>query len=161
MSGAIMGREIVRRTVEATDGLVSGSPLTDAVLAKLGGTIDAIMDWSFPKAAEPAVAVPGAGAPATLLGRAPAEFGALMPLFFEYFEKGDPIAQELMELEMSYIDNYVRWFKARGVGKFAAVGGFGTRLYPLMIARYGDYIVTPKHEPLHGAVILAKQNFAA
>ena len=42
MSGAILGRELVRRTVEATDGLVSGSPLTAAVLAKFGGSIDAI-----------------------------------------------------------------------------------------------------------------------
>ena len=33
MSGAILGRELVRRAVEATDGLVSGSPLTDAVIA--------------------------------------------------------------------------------------------------------------------------------
>jgi glucosamine kinase len=159
MSGAILGRELVRRTVEATDGLVSGSPLTEAVLTKLGGSIDAIMDWSFPRDERPAGAAPAA--PTTLLGRAPAEFGALMPLFFDYFDRGDPVARELMELELSYIDNYVRWFKARGVGKFAAVGGFGTRLYPLMTARYGDYIVTPKHEPLHGAVILAKQMFAA
>ena len=155
-----MGRELVRRTVEANDGLVSGSPLTDAVLARLGGSIDAIMDWSFPK--EDSVAsAPRSGAPNTLLGRAPAEFGALMPMFFEYYEKGDPVAQELMQLELSYIDTYVSWFKARGVEKLAAVGGFGTRLYPLLIARYGDFIVTPKHEPLHGAVILAKQTFAA
>jgi glucosamine kinase len=160
MSGAILGRELVRRTVEATDGLLAGSPLTAAVLQKFGGDINSIMDWSFPKD-ERIAAAPAAGAPAALLGRAPAEFGALMPLFFEYFEKGDPVARELMELELGYIDNYVKWFKARGAEKMAAVGGFGTRLYPLMIARYGDFIVTPKHEPLHGAVILAKQNFAA
>jgi glucosamine kinase len=66
-----------------------------------------------------------------------------------------------MELELSLIDNYVNWFKARGATRMAAVGGFGTRLYPLMIARYGDFIVRPMHEPLHGAVILAKQNFPA
>lgn len=159
MSGAILGRELIRRSVEATDQLVSGSPLTEAVVAKFGGTIDAIMDWSFPKDDKPVST--SVGSPQTLLGRAPAEFGALMPLLFEYFEKGDPVAQELIELELSYIDNYVRWFKARGVQKFAAVGGLGTRLYPLMTARYGEYIVTPKHEPLHGAVILAKQIFGA
>ena len=160
MSGAILGRELVRRTVEATDGLVDGSPLTEAVLNRFGGDINAIMEWSFPKDDRPATAAT-ATAPATLLGRAPAEFGALMPLFFEYFEKGDAVAEELMALELGYIDNYVKWFKARGVGKMAAVGGFGTRLYPLLIARYGDFIVHPQHEPLHGAVILAKQNFAA
>ncbi|HWA19305.1 MAG TPA: BadF/BadG/BcrA/BcrD ATPase family protein [Devosia sp.] len=159
MSGAILGRELVRRTVEATDGLVSGSPLTEAVLAKFGGSNDDIMAWSFPRDDRPPF--PASGAPQTLLGRAPAEFGTLMPLFFEYFEKGDPVAQELMALQLSYIDNYVRWFKARGVTRMAAVGGFGARLYPLMTARYGDFIVPLQHEPLHGAVILAKQIFAA
>ena len=162
MSGAILGRELVRRAVEATDGLVPGSPLTQAVIQKLGGNLDTVMDWSFPKLAGPA-GLPNnrVDNPATLLGRAPAEFGALMPLFFEYFERGDAVALELMELELGYIDNYVAWFKQRGARTLAAVGGFGTRLYPLLVARYGDFIVHPRHEPLHGAVILAKQKFAS
>lgn len=159
MSGAILGRELVRRSVEAADGLRPASPLTEAVIDKLGGSIDAVMDWSFPQ--DPRGPMPaGNGAPSTLLGRAPAEFGALIPLFFDFYEGGDPVARELMELELSYIDTYVRWFKARGVTRMAAVGGFGTRLYPLMIERHGDFIVRPVDEPLHGAVILAKQNFA-
>lgn len=162
MSGAILGRELARRAVEAADGLVPGSALTVAVIECLGGTLDAVMDWSFPKPAGPAgVANNRVDNPATLLGRAPAEYGALIPLFFEYFEKGDPVAAELMQLELSYIDNYVAWFKQRGARKMAAVGGFGTRLYPLLIARYGDFIVHPRHEPLHGAVILARQKFAS
>lgn len=159
MSGAILGRELVRRSVEAADGLLPASPLTQAVIDKLGGSIDTVMDWSFPQ--DPRGPMPaGDGAPSTLLGRAPAEFGALIPLFFDHYEQGDPVAKELMELELSYIDTYVRWFKARGVTRMAAVGGFGTRLYPLMIERHGDFIVRPVDEPLHGAVILAKQNFA-
>lgn len=162
MSGAILGRELVRRSVEAADGLVPGSALTRAVVEKLGGSLDAVMDWSFPKPAGPAGAANNkVDNPATLLGRAPAEYGALMPLFFEYYEKGDPVALELMELELGYIDNYVNWFQRRGANKLAAVGGLGTRLYPLLIARYGDFIVYPRHEPLHGAVILARQKFAS
>jgi glucosamine kinase len=157
MSGAILGRELVRRTVEATDGLATGSPLTEAVLEKLGGSNDAIMGWSFPADDRPAA--PGGAAPISLLGRAPAEYGSLIPLLMDHFDKGDPVAHELIELQMSYIDAYVRWFKARGVTKMAAVGGFGTRLYPLMSARYGAFIVPPQHEPLHGAVILARQLF--
>jgi glucosamine kinase len=160
MSGAILGRELIRRTVEAGDGLVPGSALTEAVLQKFGGSVDAIMDWSFPRDDRPAASAAGGGAPNTLLGRAPAEFGAFVPLLMEYFDAGDPVARELIELQMSYVDNYVRWFRARDVRKMAAVGGFGARLYPLLVARYGDFIVTPKHEPLHGAVILARQIFA-
>ena len=142
MSGAILGRELVRIAVEAGDGLDTPSPLTEAVIEKLGGSLDAVMDWSFHD-------------------RKPADYGALMPLFFDHFEKGDPVAIRLMDVELGYIDTYVQWFKKRGVVKMAAVGGFGTRLYPLLIERYGDFIVTPRHEPLHGAVILAKQNFGS
>lgn len=158
MSGAILGRELVRRTVEAEDGILEGSPLTKAVLERLGGTVDAIMDWSFPKDPRGPLPADDKG-PSTLLGRAPAEYGALVPLFFEYFEKGDAVARELMELQLAEVDKYARWFKARGVTRMAAVGGFGTRLYPLMGARHADFLVPPKHEPLHGALILAQQNF--
>ncbi len=161
MSGAIIGRELVRYTVEANDGLLPKSPLTDAVTARLGGSNDTIMDWSYPKVEAILAATSGGAAPSTVLGRAPAEYGALAPLLMEYFEQNDPVATKMIDLQMHYIDIYVRWFRERGVEKLAAVGGFGTRLYPLMIARYGDFIVYPKHEPLHGAVILAKQNFAA
>ena len=142
MSGAILGREVVRYAVEAGDDLVPSSPLTEAVIARLGGSLDAVMEWSF-------------------ADRRPADYGALIPLFFEFFEQGDPVAQQLMAIELGYIDNYVAWFKQRGVKRMAAVGGFGTRLYPLLIERYGDFIVAPRHEPLHGAVILARQNFGS
>ncbi|WMT87381.1 hypothetical protein NO932_01890 [Pelagibacterium sp. 26DY04] len=139
MSGAILGRELVRHAVEATDRLVEGSPLTEAVIEKLGGSLDAVMAWSFDK-------------------RQPADYGALMPLFIEYFEKGDPVAAELMEIELGHIDRYVNYFKARGAEKLAIVGGFGQRLLPLLSIRYGDYVCLPRAEPLHGAVILARQN---
>lgn len=142
MSGAILGRELVRRSVEAGDGLIHGSPLTTATVARLGGTLDAVMDWSFQD-------------------RRPADYGALVPMIMEYFEQGDPVARDLIDLELREIDTYVAWFKARHVTKMAAVGGFGTRLYPMMEQRYGDFIVPPQHEPLHGAVLLAAQTKSA
>ena len=42
----------------------------------------------------------------------------------------------------------------------AIVGGLGERLFPILQQHYGDFVALPKFEPLHGAVILAKQNFA-
>ena len=68
---------------------------------------------------------------------------------------------ELIDLELSYVDNYVRWFKARGATRMAATGGLGERLYSILVDRYGDFIVKPLGDNLSGAVILAKQNFAA
>jgi glucosamine kinase len=162
MSGAILGRELVRRAVEATDGLVSGSPLTDAVLAALGGSNDAVMDWSFPKPATPVAFKDASGAelPVTV-GRAPQAYGGFTRMILEFYDRGDPVAKELIELEFGYIDNYVRWFKARGATRMAATGGLGERLYPLLVERYGSFIVKPQGDNLSGAVILARQNFAA
>ncbi len=162
MSGAILGRELVRRAVEAADGLVEGSPLTEAVVQKLGGSLDSVMDWSFPKTVGPVTVEPVHGeVPATLLGRAPTEYGAFARMVFDFYEQGDPVAKDLMALQFTYVDAYVRWFKARGATRMAAVGGVGTRMYPLLRERYGDFIVEPLDESLFGAIVLARKNFAA
>lgn len=163
MSGAILGRELVRYTVEAEDGLVEASPLTKAVVAKLGGTNQAIMTWAF--AAEMDLKIisrdGSEGCDDVLIGRAPAEFGKLMPLFIEYLEAGDPVAKKMLEIELSAIDTYVRWFQSHNAHVMAIVGGFGERLFPIIQQRYGNFVALPKFEPLHGAVILARQNFAS
>ena len=162
MSGAILGRELIRRAVEATDGLVSGSPLTEAVVRELGGSLDTVMEWSFPKATETVTYTDYRGEDvAVSIGQTPKAYGDFSRLIFEYFEKGDPVARELIDLELGYVDNYVRWFKLRGATRMAATGGLGERLYPLLMDRYGDFIVKPLGDNLSGAIILAHQNFAA
>jgi len=162
MSGAILGRELVRYAVEAEDGLVEASPLTKAVTAALGGNNQAIMTWSFATDMDLKI-ISGDGSEGcddALIGRAPAEFGKLMPLFSDYLEKGDPVALKMLALELGYIETYVNWFKARDAKVMAVVGGFGQRLFPHLQKRYGDFVMLPRFEPLHGAMLLAKQNFA-
>lgn len=163
MSGAILGRELVRYAVEAEDGLVESSPLTKAVVAKLGGNNQAVMTWAFATEMDLKISSRDGseGGDDVLIGRAPAEFGKLMPLFIDYLEAGDPVAQKMLEIELGYIDTYVRWFKARNAKVMAIVGGFGERLFPILQQHHGDFVALPKFEPLHGAVILAKQNFAS
>jgi glucosamine kinase len=175
MSGAILGRELLRRAYEAREGLVEGSPLTEAALEKLGGNLQDIMDWSFPKArvvskagaviddvdveVDP-IEIGGKRYGDFVIGRAPVDFGSFSHLIFEYFENGDTVAKELIELQLGYVDNYVRWFKARGATRMAPTGGVSERMYPMLLARYGDFIVRPQGDNLSGAVILARQNFA-
>lgn len=147
MSGAILGRELVRLSLEAHEGLVPASPLTDAVMQKFGGDANKLMAWSFEG--------PGIGRPAR-----PADYGEFVPLFFDHLATNDPVALNLLQFELEAIDNYVNWFKSRGAKSIAIVGGFGQRLMPRLIERYGDIIVEPKAEPLAGALILARQMFA-
>jgi len=163
MSGAILGRELVRYSVEAEDGLVAASPLTKAVIAALGGSNQAAMTWAFATEMDlKLLSRDGAeGCDDALIGRAPGEFGKLMPLWFEYLEKDDPVAARMLDIEMGYIDTYVNWFKGHGATVMAIVGGLGQRLFPNLQRLYGDFVALPKYEPLHGAVILARQNFAS
>ena len=67
----------------------------------------------------------------------------------------------MLDIELGYIDTYARWFRKHGAAVMAIVGGFGQRLFPILQERYGDFVALPKYEPLHGAIILARQNFAA
>lgn len=163
MSGAILGRELVRYTVEAEDGMAEASSLTRAVAEALGGDNQAIMTWSFATAMDlRLLSSDGSeGCDDALIGRAPGEYGRLMPLWFDHLERNDPVALRLLDIQMGYIDTYVRWFRSHGAEVMAIVGGLGQRLFPRLTERYGDFVALPKHEPLHGAVILAKQNFVS
>ncbi|MGV3575965.1 MAG: BadF/BadG/BcrA/BcrD ATPase family protein [Devosia sp.] len=161
MSGAILGRELARYTVEAKDGLVEGSPLTKAVASALGGDNQGIMTWSFATELDLRLESSDGSEDNALVGRAPGEYGKLMPLWFDYLEQNDPVALKLLDVQMGYIDTYVRWFKSHGAEVMAIVGGLGQRLFPRLTERYGDFVALPQFEPLHGAVILAKQNFAS
>ncbi|NOZ32121.1 MAG: N-acetylglucosamine kinase [Alphaproteobacteria bacterium] len=144
MAGALLGRELLRRTLLANDEMIAATPLSDAVLARFGNDPGALMAFSFD--------FDGSGRPAR-----PVDYGQFVPLFFEYFEKNDPLAVDLMQFQLAAMDKYVDWFTQRGAKTIAVVGGFGTRLYPQLEKRYGSAIVRPKARPLHGAVILARQ----
>jgi glucosamine kinase len=170
MSGAILGRELIRYSVEARDGLIDASPLTEAVIARFGGTVDDVMDWSFGSAAGLRIVDRNGDDGSNdeelekllerySIGRGPAEYASVIPLFFEFYDKGDPVADQMMDLQMSYVDNYVGWFKARGARKMAVVGGFADRLFPLLRKRYGEFMAERRGEPLDGALILAKQSY--
>ncbi|UYN99507.1 MAG: hypothetical protein KIT02_16630 [Devosia sp.] len=158
MSGAILGRELARYAVEAEDGLVEASPLTRAVIAALGGNNQGAMTWSF--ATELGLSLTGneGAEDDALIGRAPGEFGKLMPLLFDYLEKDDPVALKMLDIELGYIATYVAWFKSHGAKVLAIVGGLGQRLFPVLQQQYGDFVALPKYEPLHGAIILARQH---
>lgn len=162
MAGAILGRELLRKSLLAHDGLEPSSPLTEAVMARFDNDGDKMMAWSFdnPEACAEMKELHAEGlshAPSGPIPARPADYGQFVPLFAEHFDKGDPVAAELMNFELLAIDQYVHWFMARGAKTIAIVGGFGERLFDMLVERYGPVITRPKSEPLQGAVILAKQ----
>lgn len=160
MSGAILGRELLRRSRMAHEGLMPASELTKKVMQHFGDDLNQMMAWSFDndaarqplEAALPADEKLHVDVPAR-----PADYGQFAPLVFEYLDQGDPVAKELLQFEFEAVDLYINWFKKRNAKAIAIVGGLGTRLLPQLQQRYGEIIVTPRAEPLAGAVILARQ----
>ncbi len=47
----------------------------------------------------------------------PKDFASLIPMFMEFVEQGDPIAEEMMAFEYEQLDQFAHWFKARGAKK--------------------------------------------
>lgn len=163
MSGGILGRELLRLSLLAHDGIVEGSELTKEVMSRFNGQGDQMMAWSFdnPDARSEMMELHEKGVspkPAGLVNARPADYGQFVPLILQYFERGDAIARQLVEFEHQAIDQYVNWFKARGAKSIAIVGGLGQALIEQLQERHGDIITMPKSEPLNGAVILARQS---
>ncbi len=164
MSGAILGRELLRRSIAAHEGMTPATPLSKAVMQRFDNDPGKMMAWSFdnPDAVADALHDEHQGLePAHGFSRhaRPTDYGRFVPMVFEYLEQGDQMAKELLEFEFDAIDTYVSWFIARGTKALALVGGLGQRLHPLIKEKYGDIIVQPKAGPLHGALILARMAY--
>ncbi len=162
MSGAILGRELLRRSLLAHDGLTQKTLLSEAVMARFDSDGDKLMNWSFYNEAAyaslRAELAPGTE-PTHPVNARPVDYGAFTRLFTEYLDKADPLAKELLAFELDAIAQYVDWFRAEGVTSIAIVGGFGHSLMKHVKARFGDIIVEEEPVSLHGAVILARQHF--
>lgn len=162
MSGAILGRELLRRSLLAFDGLEPKTPLTEAVMARFENDGDTLMNWSFynQNARQSLEAMlPEGVKPTHPVNARPVDYGGFAPLFTEYLEKGDPLARELLQFELDAIAQYVDWFTAHGVTAIAIVGGLGHSIMPQIKARFGDVIIEKEPVSLSGAVILARQHF--
>ena len=162
MAGAILGRELLRRSLLAFDGLEPKTPLSEAVMAKFDHDGDTLMAWSFDNvsAREALVAMlPEGVEPTHPVPARPVDYGEYTRMFTAYLEKGDPLAKELLEFELDAIAQYVDWFRSVGTKSIAIVGGFGHSIMTHIKQRFGDIILEKEPVSLSGAIVLARQNF--
>ena len=146
MSGAILGRELLRKSLLAHEGLINKTNLSKAVMARFDNSAEKLMAWSFNS---------NNNKPAR-----PSEYGKFMPLLLDYYEKNDDLAKELLDFELKAIKKYINWFEQRNIEQIAIIGGFGIALLPLIKKQFGKIIVKAKSEPLNGAIIIAKRLFS-
>lgn len=134
-SGADLGRESLRRTLYAQDGIIQRTPFTDAVWARFGGSMDNL--HRFAETAKPR------------------DYGALTPLLFEYAERGDPIARFIIERGQTGITLVLDHLIKLGAKRICMMGGLGRAYQSHLPERYTSHFAAPRHDALDGAILLA------
>lgn len=134
-SGADLGREALRRSLYARDGLIEASPFTDAVWARFEGSVEKLQHF--------------------VEGAKPRDYGALAPLLFEHAEQGDPIARFIIERGQTGVTLALDHIVKLGVVRICLLGSIGKAYRPYLPERFAPYLTAPRHDPLDGAILLA------
>jgi glucosamine kinase len=136
-SGAVIGRDALRRAVLASDGLVETSPLLEALLARFDHDVPRIADWAR-----------------TALSR---DFGALAPLVIDAAAKGDPHGEAVVAEAAEAIAALARGLMRAGAPRIALIGSVALALRGRLPGDVAALLVDPVSDPLDGAILMARR----
>ena len=139
-SGAALGRDVLRASVAAFDGLGPETAFTQAVRAQFGGTPDGLV--AFAKKASPA------------------EYAGFVPDLFVAHGREDPVAVTIVDAALARLIAILEMLDVPLVGRLCLVGSVGESLQRLLPDPFGVFCVPPKGTPLDGAFELARTKFA-
>lgn len=138
-SGAWLGRALLQEVLLSYDGIHPGSPLTEQVLAEFEHNPQTVVEYAH-------TAKPG-------------EFGTLAPKIFEFADRGDPIATQIIRQAVADIEETLDAIVDNGEGRFCLLGGLGTVYSSLLGKFYRDRVQAPLGDAVAGAIRLAVQRF--
>lgn len=137
-SGAVIGREGIRRTVLAFDDLGPRSALTDALLGHFGQSVEAIVDWAD-------VATPG-------------DFAGFTPTILAHANAGDAVATAIIAAAAAEADALIARLVALGAPTVALLGGLAGPLTPWLSPHSRHHIVAARADAMDGAILMAQQH---
>lgn len=140
-SGARLGQQAIRTALLAYDGLTPASALTDAILARFGGTPAQAAVW---------------GKQAT-----PRDYGAFVPLILDHAAVGDPTAEALLAAGAAEVAGLLRRLIELGGERIALMGGLAGIYPPLLPPDLTARLVPPQGDAMDGALILARKKGGA
>lgn len=139
-SGAWLGRRLLQETLLSYDGVHRGSPLTNTVLNRFKNDPQTVVEYAH-------TARPG-------------EFGELAPLVFEFVEKRDPIARQILRRALSDIEETLDLLLPDDAVRFCMIGGLGPIYANLLSNYYRSRVCEPLGDAATGAANLARKLFA-
>lgn len=140
-SGAWLGRELLRQTLLAHDGLIGDSPLTRAIMARHGGSPDSLVMFA-------GSALPG-------------DFAALAPELFDAFGQDDSVARHVVGLGLASLERILTSLGTNDGDSLYVTGGVGARYRELLSGPYRSRLAAPAGDALSGAVSIGREMLAS
>ncbi|MFD2250082.1 glucosamine kinase [Pseudochelatococcus lubricantis] len=137
-SGAVTGREAIRRTLHVCDGLAPPGSLSDAILADIGPTPEAIIDW---------------GDRAT-----PADYARFAPVVYAHAARGDALARAVATEAALAIGRLTLRLVELGAPRVHLIGGLTDTVRPWLADAVRHHFAPPDADALAGAVAMAREN---
>ena len=141
-SGAWYGSQLVRHVLEYIDGVSPSSKLIEAFIERFQNNREQTASAVIHK----------------FLHATPAEFASLAPLLFEFAEKGDAVAIQIVQQGADYISALCTQMNKRQPTRLSFIGGLSQKVIPWLSVDIQSQISPALNSPEVGAVLLAKTN---
>ncbi|MBC7596357.1 MAG: N-acetylglucosamine kinase [Kineosporiaceae bacterium] len=135
-SGADLGLRAVRASLWARDGRIAQTSLTRDVLDHFAGSAGEIVAW-----------MDRAGA---------TEYATFAPLVMDHANRGDAVAEPIVQEGAHRIDRLIRVLLERGAPHCCLMGGLASRLQDWLAAGVRRRLREPQGDALDGAILLAE-----
>ena len=135
-SAATLGRNGIRRSLNAYDGLIPETAFTRALLAEFGGHPSDVVAWS--------------------MTAQPKDYGALAPLVMRFAEQRDPVAGALVETMARMLERYIGRLHEIGAEHVCVVGGMAAPLVTWLAPSVQLMLHDAEHDAVDGALLLAR-----
>ncbi|TPM35672.1 N-acetylglucosamine kinase [Mesorhizobium sp. B2-3-4] len=139
-SGARIGRDLLEQTLLAHDGVRRASPLTDSMMAVFRNNPEDVVEFTT--------------------NAKPGDFGGFAPKVFEHAEKGDIVANWILDKAVADVEASLGALDLAAGAPLCLLGGLAPLYAPRLSARYRALLKEPLDDALGGAVQMAARLFA-
>jgi len=140
-SGMMIGRNAIRRSLWALEGMAPMTPLAEEVLDRFDRDPPTAVEWA-------ARATPG-------------DFGSFAPLVFEHAERRDALAIPILEEAAHDTSRVIARLLEVGAPSVAMIGGLFPKILPWLAPPYRAVCVEPQRDASDGAILMAERALAA
>lgn len=135
-SGADLGLRAIRRSLWARDGRIAHTPMTQEIIDGFSGLAGEIVAWMDKANAT--------------------DYAKFAPLVMDHANRGDPVAEPIVQEAALRIDRLIRVLLDRGAPTCCLMGGLAPRLHDWLAAGVRERLRPPMGDALQGAIQLAQ-----